>query len=143
MPKQIKEAKNIEILVNITYEEKENSLLQKYTFVVSNKKYLKYLQDARFSFKFKLEKIINELLLQNFQRREDSEECIIMYYDKQKMPPPIIRKIQGYVPPYTGCQYCRLAEFKEQFVYCTKKEKHYVGGVKRCPVFRNKDELIT
>ena len=50
MPKQIKEAKNIEVLVNITYENNDDTISQIFSFVVSNKRYLSYLQDARFSF---------------------------------------------------------------------------------------------
>lgn len=143
MPKQIKEAKNIEVLVNITYENNDNTISQIFSFVVSNKRYLSYLQDARFSFKKKLEKLISSMLLDGFQRREDCEDKITMFYSKQDLPKPCIRKIQFYVPPYLGCNFCSLAKIEGQFVFCPEKNKHYVGGVKRCPIFRSKDELIT
>ena len=143
MPKQIKEAKNIEVLVNITYDEFDAYSTQTFLFVVSNKRYLSYLQDARLSFKRKFDKLISSMLLDGFQKREDQEDKIVMYYDKQELPKPCIRKIQFYVPPYLGCKYCSIAESKGEFIFCPEKNKHYVGGIKRCPIFRSKDELIT
>lgn len=143
MPKQVKEAKNIEVLVNITYEEVEDKLKQKFTFVLPNKKYCCYLYDARVNLKNKIEELLQNFLLEDFQKREDFESSIVMTYGKQEVPKPSIRKIQVYIPPCFGCQYCKYAEEKEEFIFCKKKEKHYVGGVKRCSVFRSKDEILT
>ena len=56
--KKIKEEKNIEILVNIRYENKGKELIQTYEFSSSNKKNLNYLFDARFLFKRKVDKLM-------------------------------------------------------------------------------------
>lgn len=145
MVKQIKEAKNIEIFVNITYREENDKLIQRFEFSVTNKKYLSYLLDARLLFKNKIEKLLNEFLLNDFILRIDSNEYIEMIYKKQEIPKPCIRKIQSYVPPFFGCKYCKKAEIKENgIIFCREKNKHYTdGGIKRCQVFRSKDEIIS
>ena len=135
MAKIIKEPKNIEILVNIRYEKKGKA---------ANKKYLDYLFDARYLFKNKIEKMINDFLLEGYKRRVDSKEEINVFYDEQEAPKNQIRKIQAYIPPNTGCKYCKKAQEDGLFIFCPEKNKHYTkGGVNRCPIFRSKDELLT
>lgn len=143
--KQVKEAKNIEVLVNISYAEENNELVQTFSFFVSNKRYLTYLFDARFLFKQKIEKLIEELLLEGYKRRADMEGEIKLYYDIQPKPQPIIRKICAYVPPNCGCAYCSKAVKEGEFVFCPEKNKHYhkSEGIGRCPVFRCKEEILT
>lgn len=142
--KQIKEAKNIEILVNIRYEEKDDKLIQRFQFSVTNKKHLDYLFDARFLFKRKIDKLINDFLLEDYVSRTDSKDEIEMVYLKQKKPNNCIRKIQAYVPPYFGCKFCEKAKIKGEFIFCPEKNKHYtLQGIQRCPVFRTKEEIIT
>lgn len=144
--KKIKEAKNIEILVNIRYENEGDYLKQRFEFKPSNKKHLDYLFDARYLFKNKIDDLIKKTMLEDFVKRVDSKEEIDMYYEKQAMPQPQIRKIYAYIPPYCGCQFCKKAEEKGMFYFCPEKNKHYTkadGGIKRCPVFRSKDEIIT
>lgn len=140
----IKEPKNIGVFININYEETDDNLIQKFSFSVENKKYLDYLFDARFLFKQKIENIITDNLLNGFQKRVDEKNCVSIYYDKQDKPRPIIKKIQAYTPPYFGCLFCKKAKKKDGFVFCEEKNKHYVNpGIKRCPVFRCKEEIIT
>lgn len=145
MAKQIKEAKNIEIFVNITYTIESEDLVQKFSFSAKNKKYLSYLLDARLLFKDKIEKMLKEFLLEDFKSRIDGKDFIEMRYGQQEIPKPCIRKIQAYVPPYFGCKYCIFAEKQEcGIINCRKKEKHYSdGGIKRCPVFKSKDDIIS
>ena len=141
--KKIKEIKNIEILINIIYLQKE-TLEQHFKFVCSNKKHYSYLFDKRFCFKYKIEKIIKDLALDNFIKRIETENEIIVYYEKQKVPKNIIRKVMGQIPPCCGCQYCELAEEKDNFIYCPERKKHYVKpGIQRCVAFRMKKEVIT
>lgn len=141
--KQIKEAKNIELFVNIKYEETD-TLSQIFEFNVNNKKYLNYLLDQRLLFKDKINRLIKEFLLPDFISRIDDIDKVIIKYKKQKKPKPCIRKIQAYVPPYFGCKFCSKAEHKDGFAFCPEKNKHYPGdGVKRCPVFKTKEELLT
>ena len=142
--KQIKEARNIEIFVNIRYEEKENGLLQKFNFAVTNKKHLDYLFDARYLFKRKIDKLIKEILLEGYISRVDSKDEIDILYQQQKKPLNSIKKIQTYVPPYLGCKFCEKAQDDNGFIYCPEKNKHYSKeGIQRCPVFRSKEEIIT
>lgn len=142
--KQIKEAKNIELFVNIKYKTENNKLIQIFEFNVSNKKYYDYLLDQRLLFKDKINSLIKEFLLKDFISRVDDIDKIIITYNIQEIPKPCIRKIQTYVPPYFGCLYCSKAENKEGFIYCPEKSKHYpFPGVKRCPVFKTKDEVLT
>lgn len=144
MPKQIKEAKNIEVLVNIRYNNSTNGLEQSFEFNVSNKKYLDFLFDARFLFKNKIDALIQKMSLDGFKSRTDSRDRVTMLYASQEAPRPCIRKIQAYVPPYFGCDYCSKCQKEGDFVFCPEKQKHYTkGGVKRCPVFRTKEEIIT
>ena len=82
--RQIKEPKLIEVIANIRYEEKEDVLVQKISFVVPNKKYLPYLFDARFLFKNKIEKLIKDNLLKGFIRRIDDIDNIEIIYEKQE-----------------------------------------------------------
>lgn len=144
MAKIIKEPKNIEILVNIRYEIKDEGLKQIFQFKATNKKYLDYLFDARFLFKNKIDKMVKDFLLDGYIKRVDSKDEIDIYYEKQEVPKTQIRKIQAYIPPNTGCKYCRKAQEDGLFLFCSEKNKHYTkGGVNRCPIFRSKDELLT
>lgn len=146
MAKVVKEAKNIEVLVNIKYEMEGDFLKQKFEFMPSNKKHLDYLFDARFLFKKKIDDLIKKNMLADFVKRTDSKEEVDMYYTKQNPPQPQIRKIHAYIPPYCGCKFCKKAEIKGMFYFCPEKNKHYTmadGGIKRCPVFRSKNEIIT
>ncbi len=143
MPKIIKEAKNVEILVNIKYEETEEELIQKFQFIVSNKKYLDYIYDKRYLFKNKIDNLINSLLLNGFKSRTDCKDEIIMKYEKQEHPKNVIRKIICIVPPYCGCNYCDKAKKEGLFIFCKEKKKHYTEGIKRCPIFHMKEEILT
>ena len=144
--KIIKEPKNIEILVNIKYELTDEYLKQKFEFFSTNKKNLNYLFDARLPFKNKIDKLISDNQLNNFIKRIDMKDEVDMYYEIQEIPQPQIKKIHVYIPPYYGCKYCKKAQEEGLFFYCPEKNKHYLktnGGIKRCPVFRSKDEIIT
>ena len=144
--KKIKEEKNIEILVNIRYEIKDDFLFQTYEFSSSNKRDLNYLYDARLAFKRKIDRMINNFLLDGYVSRIDEENKITIKYQKQEKPKNCIRKIQSYVPPYFGCLYCEKAKIEGDFIYCPEKNKHYTkvsDGIKRCPVFRSKEKLLT
>ena len=74
--KKIKEEKNIEILVNIRYENKGKELIQTYEFSSSNKKNLNYLFDARFLFKRNVDKLISTFLLTGYIDRIDEPDKI-------------------------------------------------------------------
>lgn len=142
--KQIKEPKLIEVIANIRYEEKEDTLVQKISFVVPNKKYLPYLFDARFLFKNKIEKLIKDILLKGFIRRIDDIDNIEIIYEKQEKPKPCMKKLACYTPPYFGCSYCQLAQEEGLFIFCPEKNKHMTKpGVQRCKIFRVKEEIIT
>ena len=143
--KIIKEERNVEVLVNIRYITTETELIQSFEFVPDNKKDLRYLFDKRFLFKKRIEDLIEKMLLDNFKERIDSTDKIIIKYEKQEPPKNCIRKIQAYIPPYLGCNYCVLAQTEGEFIYCPIKNKHYtkIGGVKRCPVFKSKEKILT
>ena len=80
--KKIKEEKNVEILVNIRYEVKDDQLIQTYEFSSSSKKNLNYLFDARFLFKRKIDRLINSLLLEGYISRIDETEEAKKLYEK-------------------------------------------------------------
>lgn len=144
--KKIKEEKNVEILVNIRYEVKDDQLIQTYEFSSSSKKNLNYLFDARFLFKRKVDKLISTFLLNDYIDRIDESDKITIRYKAQEKPSNCIRKLQAYIPPCFGCMYCEKAKIEGDFIYCPEKNKHYTvasEGVKRCPVFRQKNKLIT
>lgn len=144
--KVIKEPKNIEILVNIKYELTDEYLKQRFEFFSTNKKNLNYLFDARLPFKNKIDKLISDNQLNSFIKRIDMKDEVDMYYEIQEIPQSQIKKIHAYVPPYYGCKYCKKAQEEGLFFYCPEKSKHYLktsGGIKRCPVFRSRDEIIT
>ena len=107
---------------------------------------MNYLFDARLPFKNKIDKLISDNQLNNFIKRIDMKDEVDMYYEIQEIPQSQIKKIHAYVPPYYGCKYCKKAQEEGLFFYCPEKNKHYLktsGGIKRCPVFRSKDEIIT
>lgn len=142
--KQIKEARNIVIYVNITYEEKDNELTQTLSFSTKRKQDLAYLYDSRFLIKNEIEKLIKNILLSGFIQRIDHTDKIEMKYKVQKHPAPCIKVINAYIPPYLGCLYCLKAEVKGDFYFCPEKNKHYVKpGIKRCAVFRTKEKILT
>lgn len=143
--KKIKEAKNIEVFVNIRYSYNDDgNLSQKFNFVVSNKKYLDYITDKRYLLKDKIEHLISSFLLENFIERIDRKENVEIIYKHQERPENCIRKIQCYIPPYCGCKYCQIAEKDGNFIYCPEKNKHYVGnGIQKCPIFKSIDEVLT
>ena len=144
--KKIKEEKNVEILVNIRYENKDDQLIQTYEFSSSSKKNLNYLFDARFLFKRKIDRMINNFLLDGYISRVDEENKITIKYKKQEKPKNCMRKLQAYIPPFFGCMYCEKAKIEGDFIYCPEKNKHYTAvsqGVKRCPVFRTKEKILT
>lgn len=144
MPKVIKEVKNIEVLINIRYKQEEDKTIQTFQFSTSNKKYLDYLFDKRYLFKNKIEKLIKSLLLKDFISRIDSNEEVVLIYNKQEIPKNKMRKIVCQVPPYCGCQFCDKAEKKDCFVFCKEKNKHYTkDGIKRCPIFHMKEIVLT
>ena len=144
--KKIKEEKNIEILVNIRYENKGKELIQTYEFSSSNKKNLNYLFDTRFLFKRKVDKLISTFLLNDYIDRIDEPDKITIRYKAQTKPSNCIRKLRAYIPPYFGCMYCEKAKIEDQFIYCPEKNKHYTlasQGIKRCPIFKTKDKILT
>jgi hypothetical protein len=121
-------------------------LIQTFDFSAENKKYLNYLFDARFLFKRKVDKLVSDFLLDGYISRIDEPNRITLKYRNQEKPKNCIRKLQAYIPPYFGCLYCCKAEIKGEFIYCPEKSKHYTlvsEGIKRCPVFRSKDKIIT
>lgn len=142
--KQVKEARNIIIYVNITYKENENELIQTLSFSTKRKQDLAFLYDSRFLIKNEIEKLIDSILLDNFLQRTDCPDKIEMKYSKQDHPAPCIKVINTYMPAYLGCLYCSKAEYKDLFIFCPEKNKHYTKpGIKRCPVFRTKEKIIT
>lgn len=144
--KKIKEEKNVEFLVNIKYSLKDDNVIQTFEFTSSNKKNFIYLFDARFLFKRKIDKLIKDFLLDGYISRIDEENKITLKYKKQELPKNCIRKLQAYVPPNFGCIYCEKAKIEGEFIFCPEKNKHYTlasEGCKRCPVFRQKNKLIT
>ena len=144
--KKIKEEKNVEIFVNIKYNLKDDKLIQIFEFSSDNKKNLNYLFDAKFLFKRKLDKLISEYLLDGYLERTDDFDKVIIKYEKQEKPSNCIRKLQAYIPPFFGCIYCEKAVIENDFIYCPEKNKHYTlisQGIKRCPIFRTKDKILT
>ena len=144
MPKVIKEAKNIELIINIKYTTTNDKLIQHFCFNLSNKKYTNYLFDVRYQFKRKIEALIKQFLLKDFIRRIDGTDEVVLEYKLQEAPMPVLRKIICVVPPYCGCSFCDRAKEENDFLYCSEKKKHYAKpGIKRCPIFRSKDEILT
>lgn len=144
--KKIKEEKNVEILVNIRYEESGNELVQTYEFSSSNKKNLAYLFDARFLFKRKIDRLVSSNLLDGYLSRTDDVDRITIRYQKQDKPRNCMRVLSAYIPPFFGCAYCDKAKIENEFIYCPERNKHYTkisGGIKRCPVFRTKEKILT
>lgn len=142
--KVIKEPRLIDVFVNITYSVKNDELKQTFEFNVSNKKHLDYLFDNRFLFKNKIDRIIKDNVLEGFIRRVDDNDKVEIYYENQKPPKPIIRKINCIVPPFFGCEFCKHATKKGGFTYCKEKKKHYPkDGIKRCPIFRCSELELT
>lgn len=142
---KVKMERTITVYVNITYKEIEKELLQSFNVSTSRKQDLSYLYDSRFLFKNKIDNIIKENALEGFIRRVDCDDRVEMYYELQSKPSPLIKSFVIYIPPYLGCEYCANAEKKENgFVYCTIKKKHYQkNGIKRCPVFRTMEKILT
>lgn len=142
--KKIKEERNITIYVNITYK-LEDCLIQTFSFTCKRKQDLSYLYDCRFLIKNELEKIIKENLEEGFITRIDCEDKVIIKYNSSNIPSPKIKVINSYIPPFLGCEYCSKAEIKDGFVYCAEKNKHYTksNGIKRCPIFRIKEKILT
>ena len=61
----IKTAKRIPFLVNITYKFDSAIIEQAFSFQTTNKKYLKYAYDQRYCLMRKIEKLIEKELLSN------------------------------------------------------------------------------
>lgn len=144
----IKVARKVEFLVSINYKEINGLTAQVYTFWTNNKKNLRYAYDSRYLLKRKIDKLIEDNLLNNFKSREENENNIIIYYDldfkKLKNKSSKTFNLEFYLPPFCGCKYCTKAEFKDGFTYCKEKKKHYnLDGIKNCKVFKSIDEVLT
>lgn len=143
---KIKMERTITVYVNITYKTNNNELVQTFNVTTKRKKDLSYLYDSRFLLKNKIDKIISDNLLDNFIKRVDHEDKIEMFYEIQEKPAPLIKVFNIYIPPFLGCIYCSNAEKKSDngFFYCKIKKKHYQkNGIKRCPVFKTKEKILT
>lgn len=150
MGKVIKIEKRINFLVTETVKKEKSCIIQTYTFYTTNKKYLKYAFDHRFCLKRKLEKIYEKNLLKSYEfisREEKESEVIFRYrYDGLEFGnfPSKTFNCDFYLPPYNGCLYCTESRKEGDFLYCEKKKKHYDSqGIKTCPVFQSKDEIIS
>lgn len=150
MAKKIKIEKRVEFLVTETVKRERDCVAQIYTFYTTNKKYLKYAYDQRYCLKRKLEKIYDDNLLRNYKfisREEKETEVIFRYeYDGSEFAnfPSRTFNCDFYLPPYNGCLYCTECRKEGEFLYCEKKKKHYEPqGIKTCPVFQSKDEILS
>lgn len=142
--RKIREEKNVEFLVNIRYRIEGEKLIQTFEFSSSSKKNFIYLFDPRFLFKNKIDNLLSEFLLKDFLQRIDEENKITFLYEKQEIPKNCIRKLSAYIPPCFGCEYCSKAIQENDFIFCPVKNKHYpFPGVKRCPVFKTKNKILT
>lgn len=144
--KEIKAAKRISFLLNITYSVKKEVIEQKFSFVTESKKHLQYAYDQRYCLKRKIEKAINENLLsrESFLSREENEDSIVIIYRNNfslKKKPQIVN-CEFYLPPYKGCLYCEKCENRGDFLYCIEKKKHYdLAGIKSCQVFSSIEDI--
>lgn len=146
--KDIKLPQKIKFFVNVSYSVKENTIFQVFSFNTTNKKYLKYVYDQRFNLKNKIEKIIKKEMLNSssFLSRIENETNITMTYKNDFDVDKTSRIIncEFYLPPYKGCKYCVFCNNSEDFLFCSKKEKHYNSpGIKTCAVFQSKDEVLS
>jgi len=145
----IKTAKRIPFLVNITYKFDSAIIEQTFSFQTTNKKYLKYAYDQRYCLMRKIEKLIEKELLSNLSyigRVEDEDKIKILYrndFGKFDAASKIVN-CEFYLPPFNGCKYCTKCETQGDFLYCKEKKKHYdYNGIKNCPVFNSVNEIIT
>lgn len=146
MNKKIKEEKNIKFYINITYFNREGTFVQRFDFSVSNKRYLPLIYDKRYLFKKDIDELLfNEKVDSSFVRRIDEKDYIEVVYSKNgSHSAPRIATISNYVPPYTGCIFCKKAKKKGDFIFCDEKGKTYqYPGIKKCPVFLSLEKNLT
>lgn len=144
--KEIKVAKRIPFLLNITYSVKKETIEQKFSFVAESKRHLQYAYDQRFCLKRKIERAIDESFLSrgSFLSRVEDEGSITIIYrnDFELERKPQIVNCEFYLPPYKGCIYCEKCENRGDFLYCTEKKKHYdLAGIKSCQVFSSIEDI--
>lgn len=144
--KEIKAAKRVPFLLNITYSVKKEVIEQKFSFMAENKRHLQYAYDQRYCLKRKIEKVVNENLLsrKSFLSREENEDSIVIIYRNgfRLEKKPQIVNCEFYLPPYKGCLYCEKCENRGDFLYCTEKKKHYdLAGIKNCQVFSSIEDI--
>lgn len=144
--KEIKTAKRIPFLLNITYSVKKETIEQKFSFVVESRKHLQYAYDQRYCLKRKIEKAVSGNLLsaESFLARIENEGSIVLLYrnDFGLEKKPQIVNCEFYLPPYKGCLYCEKCENRGDFLYCTEKKKHYdLAGIKSCQVFSSIEDI--
>lgn len=148
MATKIKFARKIDFLVTETITNDKKYIKQTYRFWTSNKKYLKYAYDQRYCLMEKLETVYKKHALNlEFVRKEESEDNVVFVYkydgDFISKPSSTIN-CEFYLPPFNGCKYCSRCVENGDFLYCQIKEKHYdFKGIKNCPVFKSKNEIIS
>mgnify|MGYP007069469281 CR=1 FL=1 len=145
--------KSIEFHIQVKYEVGRDEILQKILFLPINKKHYSYAYDTRFTLNEMLEEFIAKNLLSNkynnivFADRTDNIDGIDIRYQfngevRWSDIKGFFATIHIYVAPNTGCAYCSRAENKDDFIYCPERNKTLTAPIKRCPVFKQKKDLI-
>lgn len=152
MANAIVSVRSLEFSVQVKYEVVGNVITQKIIFLPTNKKYLSYAYDTRFPLNEMIEEFISKNLLSNkegiaFTDRTDSIDNIeIKYTFENEVKFSDIKGFYAtfhiYIAPNTGCSYCLRAEQKGDFIFCPERNKNLASPIKRCPVFKQKKDLI-
>lgn len=140
-----------EILISLTFNVEDNLLEQTFNFNKRNKA-AKYIKDHRYILYNKFEQKIRELSLfiegtLFFVKRVDEADFVKLIYEIQDIEAfkevelkPTNFKLVDFVPPSSGCAYCKykvLIEDKPWF-YCTYKKKTLTNEFKTCKYFKQK-----
>lgn len=146
--------KSLEFHIQLKYEIQGGNITQKILFLPANKKQYRYAYDTRFPLNEMLEDFISKNLLSEkydnivFVDRTDNIDGIdIKYIFKGEVKWNDIKgffsTLHIYIAPNTGCSYCSRAETKDgKFIYCPERNKTLVSPIKRCPVFKQRKDLI-
>lgn len=131
--------KLVEILITVKYFRRNNKIFQHFIY---DSKYIngKYLIYYKFLDKIKSLSLISEFLA----KRVEKDRIVLEWADIDEKPKNFFFVLNNHVPPFDGCDYCRLLHKKEGFVIffsCSFQNNKLMNRrLKSCRFFQEKED---
>ncbi len=126
--------KFIEIPIAVKFYRRKNKIFQHFMF----SKYKKYLDDRYFIY-HKLISKVQSLALKDciFLGRRGEEDRIVLEFEGEKKPDNFFFVLAEFVPPTSGCDFCKYKDGEELFFICVFQNNKSMSRIlKSCRFFK-------